>query len=78
MSLADNGYDDWWRDHAKDEFLRMSCPDVSEPPVIVKRKTEQCLQCGWAGIPPRTQNSGGATNYKCCPRCRYSWFKEID
>ncbi len=71
-----NEYNDWHREAARQEYLDMSCVDVSEPRRYVKRRQMECGECGRIGIPERTQNSGGATNYRFCPICKGEWFKE--
>lgn len=66
-------YDDWHREAAKDEFIACCCPNVDEPIVKQESRLWTC-RCGWKGIPERTHNSGGATNYKYCPKCRNPWL----
>ena len=53
-----------WEDAFDDVFMtRRTYPPKPRP-------VRKCFQCGWEGVPNRTQNSGGATNHDKCPACK--------
>ncbi len=66
--MSDTEYDDWHKDAARDEYERCCCVDVA---ILVERKPYVWMcSCGWSGRPSRTYNSGGASNYLFCPKCK--------
>ncbi len=71
--MSNTEYDDWHKDAAHDEYLRCSRPDVDVYPVdtlVFGKSRLWTCSCGWSGRPGRTHNSGGATNYLFCPKCK--------
>lgn len=68
----------WLKEDALRDYVKSYCPAVDE--FIMRHTREPRLwkcDCGWEGIPERTHNSGGATNYKYCPRCKNSIYLSL-
>lgn len=67
-----------WQE-ALDDYIGGYCPDVTELTEHTREPRLWKCNCGWEGIPKETHNSGGATNFRYCPRCKNSiYLSEID
>ncbi|KKM95438.1 hypothetical protein LCGC14_1188090 [marine sediment metagenome] len=77
MSLAMR---EWLHEEALDDYVRGYCPNVDELTEHTREpRSWRCGCCGWEGMPKRTHNSGGATNFNYCPRCKNSiYLSEIE
>lgn len=71
MSLAMKA---WLKEDALADYTSGFCPDVTELVEHTRKPRSWTCSCGWDGIPNRTHNSGGATNYRYCPRCKNNFY----
>ncbi len=74
MSLAMRA---WLHEDALADYIAGWCPNVDELTEYARKLRSWKCCCGWEGIPHRTHNSGGATNFKYCPRCKNSIYLSL-
>lgn len=71
-----NELDEWHKEDAWDEYIACCCANVD---ILVEHTPRSWMcRCGWSGTPDRTHNSGGATNYRYCPRCKDQDIRLVD
>lgn len=64
----DSEYEEWHKEAALAEYTACCLPNVD---ILVDHTPRLWMcRCDWSGRPGQTHNSGGATNYRYCPRCK--------
>ncbi|KKM00450.1 hypothetical protein LCGC14_1804350 [marine sediment metagenome] len=65
------------KEEALDDYIRGYCPNVDELTEHAREPRSWKCCCEWQGVPEKTHNSGGATNYRYCPQCKNSIYLSL-